>query len=183
MQIDAMEVVMDAQARTRNDVVVGVDGSPEGDAALRFAARYAQAMDASLRIVTAWEWVTFDGAPITYGQYDPRDEARRTAEEAAQLSGLPPERVSTLVDAGPPARLLVRASEGAQLLVVGCRGRGGFTGLLLGSVSTQCVHHAKCPVVVVRGETAATREAEAVATVSLPEPDAAATLAASPSAR
>lgn len=57
--------------------------------------------------------------------------------------------VSTLVAEGNAARALLDASEGADLLVVGSRGHGGFTGVLVGSVSQQCVNHAKCPVVVV----------------------------------
>jgi nucleotide-binding universal stress UspA family protein len=57
--------------------------------------------------------------------------------------------VSTLVAEGNAARALLDASDTAELLVVGSRGHGGFTGVLVGSVSQQCVHHAKCPVVVV----------------------------------
>jgi nucleotide-binding universal stress UspA family protein len=58
--------------------------------------------------------------------------------------------VEMAVVEGPPARVLVDMSEDADLLVVGTRGMGGFRGLLLGSVSIQCVHHAHCPVTVVR---------------------------------
>lgn len=145
---------------SHKDVVVGVDGSPPSAAALRFAADYARAVGADLRIVCAWEWPTWEGVPIVYGSFDPRPEAERTAEEAARACGLPPERVSTIVDPGPPAKLLVRVSEGSTLLVVGSRGRGGFTGLLLGSVSSQCVHHARCPVVVVHEDVTDVAEQE-----------------------
>jgi nucleotide-binding universal stress UspA family protein len=65
------------------------------------------------------------------------------------ISAEAPIPVSTLVAEGNPARALLDASEGADLLVVGSRGHGGFTGVLVGSISQQCVHHAKCPVVVV----------------------------------
>jgi nucleotide-binding universal stress UspA family protein len=58
--------------------------------------------------------------------------------------------VETAVIEGPPAQVLVDMSADADLLVVGSRGRGGFSELLLGSVSQQCVHHARCPVTVVR---------------------------------
>jgi nucleotide-binding universal stress UspA family protein len=62
----------------------------------------------------------------------------------------PPRWVSTRVIEGYPAQVLVDASAGADLLVVGNRGHGGFTDVLLGSVSTFCVHHARCPVTVIR---------------------------------
>jgi nucleotide-binding universal stress UspA family protein len=78
-----------------------------------------------------------------------RQLLRQTVAEAA--SGHPTVRVNEIVMEGGAARSLLEVADGADLLVVGSRGRGGFTGLLLGSVSQQCVHHATCPVVVVRG--------------------------------
>ncbi len=60
-------------------------------------------------------------------------------------------RIRSRVVQGNPAQVLIDAAEGADLLVVGSRGHGGFTGALLGSVGTHCVHHARCPVVVIRG--------------------------------
>jgi len=61
-------------------------------------------------------------------------------------------RVQPLVAQGNAAQVLLDATQGADLLVVGCRGHSGFTGALLGSVSMHCVHHAHCPVVVIRGQ-------------------------------
>ena len=140
---------MDGHDSTPRDIVVGVDGSPESTAALHLAARYAKALDAPLRVVTAWDWFTFEGVPVTYGSFDPRAEARQAAEDAALSSGLAPERVSTVIAEGPAAKLLIRLSERAQLLVVGSRGHGGFTGLLLGSVSHALLHQAHCPLAVI----------------------------------
>jgi nucleotide-binding universal stress UspA family protein len=73
---------------------------------------------------------------------------RETVERVR--SDHPAVNVKTAVIEGPPARVLVDLSADADLLVVGSRGRGGFSELLLGSVSQQCVHHARCPVTVVR---------------------------------
>ena len=78
--------------------------------------------------------------------------AERVLREAVERvrSDHPSVAVETTVIEGPPARVLVDMSADADLLVVGSRGLGGFSGLLLGSVSQQCVHHAHCPVTVVR---------------------------------
>jgi nucleotide-binding universal stress UspA family protein len=137
-----------------NTIVVGVDGSTGSRAALRFATQEARLRGASLRIVTAWQMpvLAFSGGFI------PADlpmEFERAAEDASRQSlewlgeagsGVHIERV---VEEGQAAHVLVEAAKGAKLLVVGSRGRGGFTGLVLGSVSQQCVQHAPCPVVVV----------------------------------
>ena len=86
----------------------------------------------------------------------PREQFEDTAKQtlSAALRAVCPDEVTQplveqLVVQDSPAQALVGAAKGADLLVVGSRGRGGFAGLLLGSVSAQCVHHAPCPVVVV----------------------------------
>jgi nucleotide-binding universal stress UspA family protein len=131
-------------------VVVGVDGSPGGEDALDWAAAYARATGGSLRLVSAWDWPTFEGAPIVLGDYDPRKAAADLLKHAATRVKFPPERIATSVLRGLPARALLDAAHDADLLVVGSRGLGGFSGLVLGSVGSYCAHHAPCPVVVVR---------------------------------
>lgn len=131
-------------------VVVGVDGSSNAEDAVDWAAAYARITGGSLRLVSAWEWPTFEGAPIVLGDYDPRKAAADVLRHAAARVGLPADRVATAVVRGSPTRVLLDTARDADLLVVGSRGRGGFTGLVLGSVSSYCAHHASCAVVVVR---------------------------------
>lgn len=139
-------------AKGSRPVVVGVDGSPQSEAALRWAAHYAGAVAAPLKIVISWQY------PALYGPVPVADEmnfegaATKIVEKMAadvQIES-PDLEVTTLVSAGRPSEVLVRESEGACLLVVGSQGHGGFAGMLIGSVSLHCVHHARCPVVVVR---------------------------------
>ena len=141
---------MSATARSRPVVVVGFDGSPSAEAALRWAEHYAEATGADLELVTAWHYPTSYGIAMPLNGWDPEDDANSVVEKAVAQLTLPPERVHTRVAHGSPADVLTRASADAALLVVGSRGHGGFTGLLLGSVGAHCVHHAKCPVVVIR---------------------------------
>jgi nucleotide-binding universal stress UspA family protein len=139
-------------------VVVGVDGSPESEIALRYAADLAAAHAATLSVVTAWRRGRF-GRPSTpvaqleLPEHDrrARHEARCTAAEAADLAaGLYPALVvETHVREGRAADALATAAEGAGLVVVGTRGRGGISGLVLGSVSHAVMHTAPCPAVVV----------------------------------
>jgi nucleotide-binding universal stress UspA family protein len=131
-------------------VVVGVDGSPLSERALAWAVDYARLSGASLRIVCAWE------PPAQFGSrsYDDPTVHRQAAEEVvASMTGSLPDDVPSESEAvlGHPAGVLIRESENASLLVLGSRGGGGFTEMLLGSVSGYCSHHAKCPVVIVRG--------------------------------
>jgi nucleotide-binding universal stress UspA family protein len=136
-------------------VVIGVDGSEDSLAALRFAAAEAELREAKLRVVCAWHVPTavYAGgwAPpvdMTSGfETAARDVASRAMSEVArQYPGV--DRESKVVE-GQAAEVLLRASEDADLLVVGSRGLGGFKSLLLGSVSQQVVHHATCPVAIV----------------------------------
>ena len=131
-------------------VVVGVDGSPGSLEALRWAVDYAKASGASLTLLTSWHWPTSYGVPVFVDEWDPRIDAKRLLGDALETVDLPPDRVETKVVDGFAGNVLVAASENADLLVVGCRGHGGLVGTLLGSVSAYCVHHAHCPVVVVR---------------------------------
>lgn len=132
-------------------VVVGVDGSRASRCALRRAAEEAIAHDAALEIVTAWSVLDQrTGAP-----FDPHQGEASARAELEQIVNeeLADERppIVVRVENDLPARALLAAGDGAWLVVVGSRGLGGFKGLLLGSVSTQVVHHSPCPVLIVRG--------------------------------
>jgi len=132
-------------------IVVGIDGSAASRQALRRAAEEAEAHGARLEVV--WAWSLLDqgtGAPFDphHGEASVRaDIEKLVAEEFGERP--PPLVVRPENDL--PARALVAAAEGAWLVVVGSRGRGGVTGLLLGSVSSHLAHHAPCPVLIVRG--------------------------------
>jgi nucleotide-binding universal stress UspA family protein len=138
-------------------VVVGVDGSDGGAAALEFAAAEAALRKVALRIVSAWE---VPAAVYGAGFTPPMDagtleafgtRAQQVADDAAEaVKKLQPSlEVEAVAVAGQPADVLLERSADADLVVVGRRGLGGFKALLLGSVSQQVVQHATCPVVVV----------------------------------
>jgi nucleotide-binding universal stress UspA family protein len=132
-------------------VAVGVDGSAGSKRALRWAVDEARLRDATLRVIKAWSYIGQPGGTFDPGYGD--DDARRDLQaEVASLgdstAGLELDLV-TVCDL--PAKGLLDAAADADLLVVGSRGHGGFRGLLLGSVSTHVVHHARCPVTVVPG--------------------------------
>jgi nucleotide-binding universal stress UspA family protein len=135
-------------------VVVGIDGSPLSDAAVAFAFEVASVRRVPLVAVHAWRDLLVDPtmAPLIDWDAVQADEGEVLAE---RLSGwgekYPDVSVRRLVVRDRPARALVDESGRAQLVVVGSRGRGGFTGLLLGSVSQALLHHAHCPVAVVPG--------------------------------
>lgn len=130
-------------------VVVGIDGSDSGTRAQRWAEGYATAAGAWLRIVTATEAAHIYGTPGPAGINDYRAEAEKVNKKAVANCSLPSGRVEGEVLFGSPRETLVEESAGADLLVEGSRGHGTVVGLLIGSVSNYCVHHARCPVVVV----------------------------------
>jgi nucleotide-binding universal stress UspA family protein len=134
-------------------IVVGVDGSESSKNALRWAARQARYTGATLEAVIGWEFPAFYGwAMIMSDDVDFGQLAERALTDTIdEVFGADrPSRLVTRVVCRHPALALVEASEGAELLVVGSRGYGGFKDALLGSVSTYCVHHAHCPVTVIR---------------------------------
>jgi nucleotide-binding universal stress UspA family protein len=141
-------------------IVVGVDGSGHADAALRWALREARLRNASLEVVTAWHYpyvTDISGmAPVTSAAVGLAEDAAklldRAVDDALLAEPVPggSVEIERLVKQGTAASVLLRAAEGASLLVVGSRGHGGFSGLLLGSVSQQVAHHAPCAVVIVR---------------------------------
>ncbi len=138
-------------------VVVGVDGSPSSAAALAYAARLARALDLPLRVVGVWHYRAsgFGVPPIGLVPVLLDEEPRRAVQAAVDelvettFSGEVPEGTETVIVEGNPADVLIAESGRAEMLVVGSRGHGGFAGLLLGSVSSQCAEHGTCPVLVV----------------------------------
>lgn len=138
-------------------VVVGVDGSEPALRAVDTAAVQARLLGCPLEVVHAFIWPELRGPAIPTPAWLPgaglRASAERTVDEAVQRARetAPGVDVSGAVVTGAPEPVLLRASAGAALVVVGDRGLGGFTGLLLGSVAVELAARALCPVVVVRG--------------------------------
>jgi nucleotide-binding universal stress UspA family protein len=139
-------------------IIVGVDGSGHSDRALDWAAREAALRQVPLTVLTVHQVaVGYTGTAI----YLPADEAPterarglaqdRTDKVLAGLSAAP-SQVTVRSVAGIPSQELLNAAKDADMLVVGSRGAGGFTQLLMGSVSAQVIHHAPCPVVVIPAE-------------------------------
>jgi len=133
-------------------IVVGVDGSAEARRALAWAAHQAEVTGASLETVMAWEIPAMIFGPVVWPEgFDPRTDAGRLldGEIEAVLGSAPTIALSAVVEEGQAASVLHRAAEGADLLVVGSRGRGGFAGLVIGSVSEHLAAHAPCPIVII----------------------------------
>lgn len=162
---------MNRQQRPR--IVVGVDGSPGSRAALDHALRDAARRDALVEVVSAITppeiWMPLAGPPaislddIWEGIRQRADETVR--EVTGQLGEIFPQLPSVTITAttGSAAEALLHAARGAELLVVGSRGHGGFSSMLLSSVSLQCALHAPCPVTVVRRTTKEKADAQAAA--------------------
>lgn len=144
---------MTTRPQGEHRIVVGVDGSVPSKAALAWAVRQARLTGASVEAVIAWE------TPASYGYPMPAAPAVSYEELAADVARTAIAGLSGRGDAvnitpkvieGNAAQVLLDVSKGADLLVVGSRGHGGFVEALLGSVGQHCVHHATCPVVVIR---------------------------------
>jgi nucleotide-binding universal stress UspA family protein len=141
----------------REFIVVGVDGSPQSIKALHWAVRHAQLLSADVRVVGAWEvpdtiWLTPGHVEADYLR-----DAREAFDAAvdAGLAGVevadPELEVSKLLVSDRPGRALLDQARGALSLVVGSHGAGNtYPGMHLGSTASYCVHHAPCPVVVIR---------------------------------
>jgi nucleotide-binding universal stress UspA family protein len=148
--------------RAEMSVVVGVDGSRGSSAALQWAIAEARLRNAPLRAVHAWIYVqpavpSLIGYPYSAEDvYSIVDDRRQAAEQileqaTGELAEAQDIEIERVLAEGSAARVLIEAVGPDDLLVVGSRGHGGFTSLLLGSVSQQCALHAPCPVVIVRG--------------------------------
>ncbi|MDI2124760.1 universal stress protein [Yinghuangia seranimata] len=134
----------------RGHVLVAVDGSQASDNAVDWAADEAVLRGSTLEVLHAWEWNFYEGGDWYDG--DPDGEAAETVRTAAERARhrRPGLTVTTTVEPGVPEDVLAKASERAGLLVLGSRGRGGFAGLLLGSVSRAVAAAGRGPVLVVR---------------------------------
>lgn len=131
-------------------IVVGVDGSENSKRAIAWAAEQAKLRGATLHVLHSWTFPPAttgdDGRPHA----DLKGVAKSVLDEAiATLGSDPGIEVEREIAEDLPAQALIRASEGAEMVAVGSRGRGGFTGLLLGSVSQQVAQHARCPIVII----------------------------------
>lgn len=135
-------------------IVVGMDNSPNAATALRWAVSEGDLHDWDVTAVLAWSYL--DQQRITSsGTFDPaygQSNAQAALDAAVELSVGEEltRRIERKAVCDLPAAALLRESQSADLLVVGARGLGGFRSLLLGSVSEQCLHHAVCPVAVIR---------------------------------
>ncbi len=141
-------------------IVVGIDGSDASPHALRWAVALARATGARVEAVFVWTtypsrgWIGGSAAQAA-GVWDPQMEAEKALVTAVdqEFGADRPTSLDLVVREGTPAQVLIEAGKGAQMLIVGSRGHGGFVGLLLGSVSTACAEHASCPVLVLHGAT------------------------------
>jgi nucleotide-binding universal stress UspA family protein len=136
-------------------IVVGVDGSAGSVHALEFALKEARMRGADVKAVSAWHipvsayntgWVPVGVDPSDFERIAKSALDKSLVEAAAAESGV---SVTPILREGQAADVLVAEARESDLLVVGSRGLGGFKGLLLGSVSQQCAHHAACPVAIV----------------------------------
>ncbi|MEN2740324.1 universal stress protein [Microbacterium sp. X-17] len=148
---------------SRPGILVGVDGSECSMDALRYAVDLAGPLGLPVHAMAVWDYpvLLFGEYTTPYGAESLAMEAERVldAAEQAVFAGSTPEWFSASNHRGQVARELVEASKDAAMLVVGSRGHGGFTGLLIGSVGLACVTHAHCPVLVFRYATASEAEA------------------------
>jgi nucleotide-binding universal stress UspA family protein len=139
-------------------VVVGVDGSASAEEALAYALRHAEQRNAEVTAIHGWRGPTMHGigvaVPIAPDDRQQQQQQRHQDELEDWLAPwrtkFPDVKLDGEAIPGHAGRLLIDASEHAALIVVGSRGRGAFTGLLLGSVSQAVLDHAHCPVAVVR---------------------------------
>jgi nucleotide-binding universal stress UspA family protein len=140
-------------------IVVGIDGSPSSRAALRWAVRQVTFTGGTVDAIITWQipaLIQSSGwAPLYAAESGDYEEAAKKTVEAViseEVQSADIHLVRSRVVQGHPAQVLLDAAAGADLLVVGSRGHGAFAEALLGSVGQYCVHHAHCPVLIMRGE-------------------------------
>lgn len=164
--------------KDQHRIVVGVDGSRHSSTALRWALRQAALTGATIEAVVCWQ------RPALYGEFaamafvdadlaGPAGEAARAAVADGIAATAVADRVSvqTRVVEGYPSRVLVNAAAGADLLVVGSRGHGELSGMLLGSVGLHCASHASCPVLIVHDQVDEDNPMSPTASPTHPEPE------------
>lgn len=132
-------------------VVVGVDGSPASELATEIAFDEASRRGAELVVVHTWNDVDYEFPDVKWTDLTPREDRMVSEQLAGWCARYPDVVVRRELMRGRPARQLVEQSDGAQLVVVGSRGRGGFVGMMLGSVSAAVVESVRVPVIVARG--------------------------------
>ncbi len=131
-------------------IVVGVDGSPHSEAALRWALDLAEVRQGELTAVLSWQ-VPFVSIPMAFDRDKLEQEYKQyLVDVVSAVVPTPPVPLHNLVAEGDPAEALLIASEQADLLVLGTRGRSTFAGMVLGAVSQRCAAAATCPVVLVK---------------------------------
>ncbi|HUN34499.1 MAG TPA: universal stress protein [Trebonia sp.] len=137
-------------------IIVGVDGSGHSQRALEWAAREAAVRRTSLTVLTVRQAIAgWTGVPVVYPLTggptlkDVQEQAQAETDKVLKGIDQRPAEVTVRAVDGFPADALLQAAEDADAIVVGSRGGGGFARLVMGSVSTQVTHHAKCPVVVI----------------------------------
>ena len=138
---------------TTSRIVVGIDGSAASIGALDWAGRQASLTHSTLEMIMTWDWPTTYGWAMYFPEgYNPSEGMPEILSKAADdlHAKYPDIDISFRVVQGHPAPVLVEASKGADLLVVGSRGHGEFVGMLIGSVSEYCATNAQCPVLVHR---------------------------------
>jgi nucleotide-binding universal stress UspA family protein len=143
--------------KTGHRIVVGIDGSEASREALRWAAIEAEARSVELHVVGVWSFPMYldpmGGAhplPNLLERTEERERKMIDGEIESVLGTLPAVTIVKTLRCGSTAPELLDASQGADLLVVGSRGRGGFMSALMGSTAMHCVQHATVPVAVVR---------------------------------
>jgi nucleotide-binding universal stress UspA family protein len=136
---------------TKPRIIVGLDGSPGSEEALRWATQYADLTGANVDAVIAWSLPEIYAYVSRDYAADARAALTHSVERALGPDGMG--RVTLHVVEAHPAAALTSMCSSAQLLVVGKHGHGGFAGMTMGSVSQHCVRHACCPVVVVPSST------------------------------
>lgn len=150
-------------------IIVGIDGSEASVKALRHASRLADALGTRLEAVAVWQMAhSIYDFYQTESDWSPEKEIEKLLTDAvdAAFGANHPAGLTLTVLEGNPARTLIRYSADAEMLVLGSRGHGGFTGLLLGSVSTATVAHAICPVLIVHNKQHGHGDAEKATTAS-----------------